>query len=68
MHTEANNNQTNKNHTKHGLPPKKRFSLFTSLVARLKAMGYYVIPLLVPLPRSSSKPVLYSGPSCKHSL
>jgi hypothetical protein len=46
MHTEANNKQTNKNHTKHGLPPKKRFSLFMSLVARLKAMGYYVISSL----------------------
>jgi hypothetical protein len=42
MHTEANNNQTNKNHTNHGLPPKKRFYLFTSLVARLKVMGYRV--------------------------
>jgi hypothetical protein len=52
MHTETNNNQTNKNHTKHGLPPKKHFSLFTSLVARLKVMGYRV-SLMLTYPRVS---------------
>ena len=43
MHTE-----TNKTHkqiqTKLGLPPKKRFSLLLSLVARLKALPPYVTP------------------------
>ena len=42
MHTETNKiKQTNKEtkQRKHGLPPKKRFSLFTSLVARLKVTG-----------------------------